>query len=389
MGQRGDSGFLSRRGAVHRKAMVLAVVLGIAAIATVSTGMLLLLRSQAELKAQNQEMSRALAKANQSLEQAETQRAAMEAIAYHDALQLAEECIMGFQPDHAREALENAPRSLRNWEWGYLKRKLESPARVFQGHTKGVSHVEFSPDSTKLVTGSADGTAIVWDLKTEEILLRLKVHAEGVASAWLTEDGRLIITQSFDGTSRVWDAQAGQCERTLPVNPEALFRLPADSGTVRFVTRTDWEALLWDVRSSEPVRRFEANKMRVKSTWMSPSGEHVVLLLINGRLCVFDANSGDLLLTTDGEEATFSEDGTQFFIREKYRTSIWNTTTWERMEKDLPKDADIDWQEGLSLVPTFPMRNHRRQYTFEQQYAYSPDLRYVAGLDERALAIRD
>ena len=389
MSRRGDSSFLSRRGAVHRKAMIVAVVLGIAVIAAVSVGAILLLRRQAELKAKNEEVSRALAEANQSREQAEAQRASTEQVAYRDALLLADECIKGFQPERAREALENAPRSLRNWEWGYLKRKLEFPARVFQGHAKGVAHVEFSPDNTKLVTASADGTAIVWELRTQGILLQLKGHLAGVASAWLTEEGRRVVTDSYDGTSRVWDAQTGQRERTLPVNPEALFRLPANSGTVRFVTRTDWEALLWEVHSTEPVRRFEANKMRVKSTWMSPSGQHVVLLLINGRLCVFDANSGDLLLTTDGEEATFSEDGKQFYIREKYRTSIWNTTTWERMEKELPKDADIDWQESLSLVPTFPMRNHRRQSTFEQQYTYSPDLQYVAGFDERALTIRD
>ncbi|MCC6696438.1 MAG: WD40 repeat domain-containing protein [Candidatus Hydrogenedentes bacterium] len=389
MDQRGDSGFLSRRGAAHRMAVVLAVVLGIAAIATVSTGTFLLVRRQAELKAQNEEMSRALAEANQSREQAEAQRTATEVVAYRDALRLADECIKGFQAERAREALENAPRSLRNWEWGYLKRKLALPARVFQGHTKGVSHVEFSPDNTKLVTASADGTAIVWDLQTRDVLLHLKGHIAGVATAWLTEDGRRVVTESYDGTSRVWDAQTGQCERTLPVNPEALFRLRANSGTVRFVTRTDWEALLWDVHSTEPVRRFEVNKMRLKSAWMSPSGEQVVLLLNNGRLCVFDANSGDLLLTTDGEQATFSEDGMQFFIREKYRTSIWNTTTWERMKKELPKDADMDWQEESSSKPEIALNNHRRRSTFEQHYVYSPDLQYVAGFDGRALTIRD
>ena len=59
-----------------------------------------------------------------------------------------------------------------------------------KGHTGQVSSVAFSPDGTRIVTGSRlDGTAKVWDARTGAALLDLKGHTGEVSSVAFSPDG--------------------------------------------------------------------------------------------------------------------------------------------------------------------------------------------------------
>ena len=64
----------------------------------------------------------------------------------------------------------------------------------------------FSPDGTRVVTGSIDNTARVWDAATGEPLAELTGHTDWVFSASFSPDGTRIVTASMDKTARVWDA---------------------------------------------------------------------------------------------------------------------------------------------------------------------------------------
>jgi hypothetical protein len=67
--------------------------------------------------------------------------------------------------------------------------------------------VAFNPDGTRLVTGSGDQTAKVWDARTGTPLLDLKGHTGPVA---FSPDGMRLVTGSADGTAKVWDARTTQ-----------------------------------------------------------------------------------------------------------------------------------------------------------------------------------
>jgi WD40 repeat protein len=62
----------------------------------------------------------------------------------------------------------------------------------------------FSPDGTRIVTASFDGTAKVWD-PDGALLATLEGHSGDVASAVFSPDGTRIVTASFDDTAKVWD----------------------------------------------------------------------------------------------------------------------------------------------------------------------------------------
>jgi hypothetical protein len=85
-------------------------------------------------------------------------------------------------PDEASEAIRQRVLRLdmsavnaldgawRNWSSGWGERT------VLAGHTAPVTAVEFSPDGTRVMTGSADGTARLWDAATGKVVATLVGH---------------------------------------------------------------------------------------------------------------------------------------------------------------------------------------------------------------------
>ena len=80
---------------------------------------------------------------------------------------------------------------------------------TLKGHTSWVGAARFSPDGTRIVTGSGDKTVKVWDAQTGAEVLTLKGHADRVGAVSFSPDGLRIVTASADGAARVWDARSG------------------------------------------------------------------------------------------------------------------------------------------------------------------------------------
>jgi WD40 repeat protein len=79
------------------------------------------------------------------------------------------------------------------------------------GHTDSVESVAFSPDGTRIVSGSYDETIRIWDAQTgEEVVEPLKGHTGEIRSVAFSPDGTRVVSGSYDMTIRIWDAQTGQ-----------------------------------------------------------------------------------------------------------------------------------------------------------------------------------
>ena len=71
--------------------------------------------------------------------------------------------------------------------------------------------VAFSPDGTRIVSGSYDKTLRLWDAKSgEPIGAPLKGHESRVMSVAFSPDGTRIVSGSYDKTLRLWDAKSGE-----------------------------------------------------------------------------------------------------------------------------------------------------------------------------------
>src|ERR1035438_8265012 len=107
--------------------------------------------------------------------------------------------------------------NLRSWEYRYLWTRINAK-QTLMGHTREVTSVAFSPDGKRIVTGSEDKTAKVWDAATGRELLALQEHTHWVTSVAFSPDGKRIVTgagewgrpDEMPGEAKVWDAATGQ-----------------------------------------------------------------------------------------------------------------------------------------------------------------------------------
>ena len=78
-----------------------------------------------------------------------------------------------------------------------------------------MNSVAFSPDGTRIVTGSSDRRSKVWDADKGQEALTLKGHTGCVNSVAFSPDGKRIASGSKDKTLKVWDATSGKVTLTL------------------------------------------------------------------------------------------------------------------------------------------------------------------------------
>lgn len=73
-----------------------------------------------------------------------------------------------------------------------------APFVILSGHTNGLHALAFFADGKRVVSGSHDGTAKVWDVETGECLRTFAGHEKAVRAVAVSSDGKQIASASDD-----------------------------------------------------------------------------------------------------------------------------------------------------------------------------------------------
>lgn len=80
---------------------------------------------------------------------------------------------------------------------------------TLSGHTNMLNALIFSPDGSKLYSGSSDGSVIIWDISGKMIDSFQPTGANDLPGEMLglgiSPDGKTLITIPFDGNAKAWD----------------------------------------------------------------------------------------------------------------------------------------------------------------------------------------
>jgi tetratricopeptide (TPR) repeat protein len=234
----------------------------------------------------------------------------------------------------ARLRLDSIQDKHRGWEWHYLRRQATGGIFTLYGHRGQVNSVAFSPDATRVVTGSRDRTAKVWDARTGTPQLELKGHTQLVMSVAYSPDGTRIVTGSRDQTAKVWDARTGTPQPELKGHTNYVRSWAFSPDGTRIVTGSeDKTAKLWDARTGTPLLDLKGHTGGVSSVAFSPNGGRIVTGSTDKTAKVWDARTGTPLLDLKGHTSgvssvAFSPDGTRI-VTGSYgqRALVWDAQT--------------------------------------------------------------
>ena len=109
-----------------------------------------------------------------------------------------------WSPDGTRVASGSADHTVRVWDM-----LSGSTLLTYTGNTSSVLTVAWSPDGTRIASGGYDRTIQVWDSLTGRTLLVYHGHSRHIASLSWSPDSTRIASGSYDGTVRVWNANSG------------------------------------------------------------------------------------------------------------------------------------------------------------------------------------
>jgi WD40 repeat-containing protein SMU1 len=91
-----------------------------------------------------------------------------------------------------------------------------------QVHQSGITSLNWSKQSSQLLTSSYDKTCKIISLKTGAVLRVFRGHESWVSSAAYSSDFNSIISTSNDGSCRIWNVDSGECIKIIRPASNAL-----------------------------------------------------------------------------------------------------------------------------------------------------------------------
>jgi WD40 repeat protein/tRNA A-37 threonylcarbamoyl transferase component Bud32 len=345
-----------RNRAVAALAASVFALLVLAALSAATAALQYRAKADAESKARLdlEEQQRVLAEQNRVLEE---QRQVLEEQLYDNSIAVAErELTLNHDVGLASKLLERCPQRLRGWEWHYLMRLRDGNPPPLKGHKAGVWMAAFSPDGSRVATASVDGTVIlwdaasgnvvgtyskhfpipvtclafspdgrriasasfvpnlfnkqksegvinVWDVQTRETVFTFRQHQGVVLSLDFSPDGKRIASSSIneDNSFVVWDAGTGAVIQVVRGHTSHVHRLRfrADGGLLASAS-TDGTVKLWDPATFREVRSIDAHPAPVVDVAFSPDGARFATAGQDGEVRVWETATGALALTPTG-----------------------------------------------------------------------------------------
>ncbi|XP_024372534.1 notchless protein homolog [Physcomitrium patens] len=271
------------------------------------------------------------------------------------------------------------------------------------GHSEAVLSVQFSPDSTKLASGSGDTTVRFWDIYTQTPLFTCTGHKNWVLCIAWSPDGKMLLSGSKDGELRLWEPTTGKAIGNPFTGHKkwitAVAWEPAhlQSPSRRFASASkDGDIRIWDTTLHKTVMCLSGHTLAV--TCVKWSGEGFIYSSSQDcTIKVWETTQGKLIRELKGHghwvntlalsteyvlrTGAFDHTGKQYNSAEQMKEAAlvrYKAAKGESQERLVSGSDDFTmflWEPGTSKQPKARMTGHQQ---LVNHVYFSPDGRWIA-----------
>ncbi|MGW8180431.1 MAG: WD40 repeat domain-containing protein, partial [bacterium] len=196
--------------------------------------------------------------------------------------------------------------------------------QTLAGHSSPIMKVALSPNGLTAISGSgpndfendpppgSDLSMRLWDLATGEEIRRFEGHNHTIFDLTFRADGRTAVTGSWDGSLILWDLETGHILQRMFSEPDIEGTLDdvdhvAISPDGRWALANAGQNIIniWDLETGQIIRSWESGFPQPSRLAISPDGRlgisgHV----FGGEIAVWNLETGELLLVLTGGDPT-------------------------------------------------------------------------------------
>lgn len=217
-----------------------------------------------------------------------------------------------------------------------------TPLLVLAGHTAPIEAAVFSADGGRVVTGGWDGTVRVWDVGKSPVAYALTLGAHRFSPSdrvWygrLAPDERMLVTVTASGHVLTWDMATGAAIREVAHIPHEIYSVAFSPDGERIaIGSADHRGHVYRVRDGVELVTLTGHAERVWKIEFSPDGNRLLTASWDHTAAVWDAHTGTRLAVLAGHrdivwDAAWSPDGRSLATASDDGTAIvWNAMTFQ------------------------------------------------------------
>ncbi len=157
-------------------------------------------------------------------------------------------------------------------------------AATLVGHNDTVKALAFSPDGTRLFSGSFDGEIKVWDPRVPEQLASITAHEDEkrLRALALSPSGEILASGGWPvpGEVKLWDARTLELRATLSY-PRPVYCLAFSRNSELLAGAGEFEVHVWNVRDGRRKHKLSVGMFPIDGLAFSADGR---VLFVGGRV---------------------------------------------------------------------------------------------------------
>ncbi|KAK3821031.1 MAG: U5 small nuclear ribonucleoprotein 40 kDa protein [Benniella sp.] len=160
---------------------------------------------------------------------------------------------------------------------------------IIAGHIGSIQELQWSKDERTIFTASADKTCGAFDAQTGERIRSCKGHTAAVNSCSLSRQGPELLTSgSDDGSAKIWDLRTSSAVVRFGMNYPITSVCFSDTNELLFAAGNNHSILAWDIRANRVRFTLRGHLNTVTGISLSQDGTQLLSYAMDNKVRLWD-----------------------------------------------------------------------------------------------------